>query len=1151
MARSLFRDTIMLRGPGGLFPLAGARVHFYEPGGNGTLVPISYPLYPDATSVAAIAIPYVTGSLGELEVWADAPHRVRIIVGTPGYAQADETIDLEYPPESMASLDDVSSAIEAHEDEDDPHNQYLTPSEADLAYVKLTGGMVMTGSLGPKTDGAGDLGGTANWWNKLWAEDIETNRLQVLGPILTTDLYAGYLSVKDVQRNKTATLRATSAGGEVTFDNGNVNLGVTTSPELALDVGPSLSVSGRIYTYNQGFKLIAPDPAAGNALTWSATGLYVPPIPSQVDQDTRYVNATGDVMTGALNMHGDASAVQLLRPTDTHPRARLDTTSLAFGTGLTYTDNSISRAGPHDLWIDGRLKPLTATYDLGEPASPWRRLYAQYADFTNPPTIGGVTLDDRYVNTGGDTMTGPLALATSLYVGGGATFDSFLIGKNLYSDDTVASTRGYHIRSGTSERWMVGTFGGPEPGANAGTDFNIRRYSDAGSDLGAALLINRATGMAAFGADVRVSGVLRGQDGGPLALEAAANVNLYTNPGGSVLPIPTRNTNLGHPLLEWDNVYASVVQLTGGGAVGPSVAASGAVRLRNGAAGNLVWRNATNTGDLTLGTDASNNLLWNGNPFVTQAVTDPLYVNVSGNSMSGPLNLTGTSGTSRVINGQTLGINRWSLSLGDTTVEGGANSGSHFRIGRYTDNGTLIQDALTINRTTGDVVVPGGISSPYGNFIESGRFKLNQAMGGTINYIIDQTTGHFGIARENVDFDLEIDASGVLISKHQKVAISPDSGNVLTWRANGFWAAGVAGSGISQADADLRYLQLTGGVLTGPLTVGGNLLPSVANTYTSGDLTHEWYRVWTRMLMSPGSLYLGVSGGGAVMPVSDKIDWFGAPTQRWADVFSVGFTVSSSQSTNRTLRFLTDGTVRWGLYADATAETGSNAGSDFAIDRYADNGGLLGTALTINRATGFTTIHADARVYLRPAGKFEVSAAEGGTISLQKATAAGGGMGLASLNSDLQFYAANNRVTPFFDNTVLLGTPDLRWASINTVALTVAGQSADDRYVNTAGDTMTGNLTLEGYGNVTSGLFILGGGSQAFLLRGAPTIPQRIAFQTDAALDRWNIVRGQVPETGSNAGSDFSIRRHDDAGTNLGDVLSFSRATGRPPSGGR
>lgn len=47
--------------------------------------------------------------------------------------------------------------------------------------------------------------------------------------------------------------------------------------------------------------------------------------------------------------------------------------------------------------------------------------------------------------------------------------------------------------------------------------------------------------------------------------------------------------------------------------------------------------------------------------------------------------------------------------------------------------------------------------------------------------------------------------------------------------------------------------------------------------------------------------------------------------------------------------------MRWRLYANATAETGSNAGSNYVIDAYNDAGTTASNVLSINRATQITT----------------------------------------------------------------------------------------------------------------------------------------------------------------------------------------------------
>jgi len=55
--------------------------------------------------------------------------------------------------------------------------------------------------------------------------------------------------------------------------------------------------------------------------------------------------------------------------------------------------------------------------------------------------------------------------------------------------------------------------------------------------------------------------------------------------------------------------------------------------------------------------------------------------------------------------------------------------------------------------------------------------------------------------------------------------------------------------------------------------------------------------------------------------------------------------------------FETSGSHRWYFGTTSTSESGGNAGSDFAIGRYADDGSYLDSPLSINRATGQATFN--------------------------------------------------------------------------------------------------------------------------------------------------------------------------------------------------
>ena len=64
------------------------------------------------------------------------------------------------------------------------------------------------------------------------------------------------------------------------------------------------------------------------------------------------------------------------------------------------------------------------------------------------------------------------------------------------------------------------------------------------------------------------------------------------------------------------------------------------------------------------------------------------------------------------------------------------------------------------------------------------------------------------------------------------------------------------------------------------------------------------------------------------------------------------FRLGSDAGYRRTFSFRTAGVTRWHLGVDATAESGSNAGSLFILEAYSDTGVLIDTVLSIVRAAG-------------------------------------------------------------------------------------------------------------------------------------------------------------------------------------------------------
>jgi hypothetical protein len=108
----------------------------------------------------------------------------------------------------------------------------------------------------------------------------------------------------------------------------------------------------------------------------------------------------------------------------------------------------------------------------------------------------------------------------------------------------------------------------------------------------------------------------------------------------------------------------------------------------------------------------------------------------------------------------------------------------------------------------------------------------------------------------------------------------------------------------------------------------------------------------------PGELWQSVPAGAI-----GNFAWYGGTTRcaimTGAGVLTLsgGLTIDGAAGTDRPLHLTTGGLNRWVVRATSTAESGSNAGSNFSIDRYSDGGALIDQPLTITRSTGTVTIN--------------------------------------------------------------------------------------------------------------------------------------------------------------------------------------------------
>lgn len=119
---------------------------------------------------------------------------------------------------------------------------------------------------------------------------------------------------------------------------------------------------------------------------------------------------------------------------------------------------------------------------------------------------------------------------------------------------------------------------------------------------------------------------------------------------------------------------------------------------------------------------------------------------LTGTTLAGPLSLSyanpvatvnkAASGQTARFNGATAGALRWSIVLGDSTAEVGANAGSRFLLQGYDDAGALLSTPLTITRA-GEITVGGNTTISKAN----PAFALNKIADGESAAVFGQRGG--------------------------------------------------------------------------------------------------------------------------------------------------------------------------------------------------------------------------------------------------------------------------------------------------------------------------------------------------------------------------------------------------------------------------
>ena len=212
--------------------------------------------------------------------------------------------------------------------------------------------------------------------------------------------------------------------------------------------------------------------------------------------------------------------------------------------------------------------------------------------------------------------------------------------------------------------------------------------------------------------------------------------------------------------------------------------------------------------------------------------------------------------------------------------------------------------------------------------------KLSSTDWSTFNGKVPYTGANANVDLGNFNFDANNISGGAIIAKLNGPASSPF---VLKTGSSGYTIGDDAISLISSPNfANTLILASNIGVVTKTALIGlGSLTAN--RTFTLPDLSG------TLALTSDLSAYLSLIGGTLTGNLYGTFIF--ANNQFSVTKNSVGGSTAFYGLQQGA------GTNRWNI-AITDVETGSNAGFNFNIDRYADSGTILGTALLINRATG-------------------------------------------------------------------------------------------------------------------------------------------------------------------------------------------------------
>jgi putative flippase GtrA len=619
---------------------------------------------------------------------------------------------------------------------------------------------------------------------------------------------------------------------------------------------------------------------------------------------------------------------------------------------------SVSPIVPTPTAGDSSTKAASTAFVTGALAS-----YVTTANFTWA-NIGG-----KPTTLSGFGITDAVDTASAQTVGGTKTFSAAAVFANAsYVNGSAGSNRYFGFRTAGVLRWDIGAGSSAESGSSAGSGFSLRAYDDAGTLLGSVFDVVRATRVLAFGVSPTAPTPTAGDNTTKVATTAfitSALASYVTTANFTFANLSGKPTTLsGYGIT--DAVAASSVGAASGVAPLGSDGKVPTAYLPTSVLGQVAYQG---TWDASAGTA----------PTATPSKGWYYVVSVAGST-----NLSGITdwkvGDWAIYNGSawdkvdnTDAISSWNGRTGAVVPAAGDYTFAQIGSKPTTVSGYGITDAVdTANaQTIGGAktfsvspIVPTPTAGDSSTKAASTAFVT----GALASYV---TTANFTWA--NIG-GKPTTLSGFGITDAVDIASTQTVGGAKTFtsmlavavNAEGV-RLGASGAAQSHIAHDTNGWWGTNTYFSGGWLVDDATKPAFAFMQHLANDRWEWRHTaaggsqTTVATLTGAGVFNAVGGlqsnGSAVVDVTTNQTIGGTKTFSAATVLANASYINGAAATARRMGVRTSGVLRWDFGGDGTAESGSNAGTQFVLNAYDDAGASLGSVFSVTRATrvfGFT-----------------------------------------------------------------------------------------------------------------------------------------------------------------------------------------------------